>query len=97
MVAAARREGDGWKCNVAAGAITRPHAPTAAQADLAAAAAAAVGADYAGVDLLEAEDGRLVVVEVNGIPGWSGLQTVTPFDLAAVVAGRVRARLRGRR
>lgn len=96
VVAAARREGDGWKCNVAAGASTHPHAPTAAQADLAARAAAAVGADYAGVDLLEAEDGRLCVVEVNGIPGWSGLQAVTPVDLSAVVAGRVRARLRGR-
>jgi RimK family alpha-L-glutamate ligase len=96
VVAAARREGNGWKCNVAAGATTHPHAATAAQADLAARAAAAVGADYAGVDLLEAEDGRLYVVEVNGIPGWSGLQKVTAVDLAAVVASRLRARLRGR-
>src|SRR5580765_4092623 len=84
VVAAARRAGDGWKCNVAAGASTRPHAPTAAQAELAARAAAAVGADYAGVDLLEAEDGRLLVTEVNGIPGWSGLQEVTRIDIASV-------------
>ena len=97
VVAAARREGDGWKCNVAAGAVTRAHRPSAAQAGLAARAAAAVGAEYAGVDLLEAEDGRLYVIEVNGIPGWSGLQEVTPIDIAAVVAARVRARIGGRR
>jgi RimK family alpha-L-glutamate ligase len=97
VVAAARREGNGWKCNVAAGAVTHAHTPSAAQADLAARAAAAVGADYAGIDLLEAEDGRLYVIEVNGIPGWSGLQKVTPIDIAAVVAARVRARIGGRR
>jgi glutathione synthase/RimK-type ligase-like ATP-grasp enzyme len=37
------------------------------------------------------------VIEVNGIPGWSGLQKVTPKDIAAVVAARVRARIGGRR
>ncbi|HYV84969.1 MAG TPA: RimK family alpha-L-glutamate ligase [Patescibacteria group bacterium] len=97
VVAAARRSGESWKCNVAAGAATLPHAPTAEQADLAARAAAAVGADYAGVDLLEAEDGRLLVNEVNGIPGWSGLQEVARIDIASVVASRVRARIGGRR
>ena len=35
-------------------------------------AAAALGADYAGVDLLRAADGRDYVIEVNGIPGWRG-------------------------
>ena len=35
-------------------------------------AAAALGADYAGVDLLRAADGRDYVLEVNGIPGWHG-------------------------
>ena len=37
-------------------------------------AAAAVGADYAGVDVLPARDGSAYVLEVNGIPGWQGLQ-----------------------
>jgi RimK family alpha-L-glutamate ligase len=96
VVAAARREGDGWKSNVAAGATARAHAPTPDQVELAVRAAAAVGADYAGVDLLEADDGRLLVTEVNGIPGWSALQETTAVDIAAVVAGRVRARMAGR-
>ncbi|PYS94514.1 MAG: hypothetical protein DMF50_12340 [Acidobacteria bacterium] len=52
-----------------------------------------MGADYAGVDLLEGEDGRLLVVEVNGIPGWSALQGTTSIDLASEVARLVRARV----
>jgi glutathione synthase/RimK-type ligase-like ATP-grasp enzyme len=45
-------------------------------------AAAAVGADYAGVDLLAGKDGRVYVLEVNGIPGWKGLQEATGLDVA---------------
>ncbi|HET8947317.1 MAG TPA: RimK family alpha-L-glutamate ligase [Candidatus Polarisedimenticolia bacterium] len=93
VIAAARREGDGWKTNLAAGARALPHRPTAAQESLAVGAAAAVGADYAGVDLLEAEDGRLLVVEVNGIPAWEGIGRATGIDIAAVIASRVRARV----
>jgi glutathione synthase/RimK-type ligase-like ATP-grasp enzyme len=46
-------------------------------------AAAAVGADYAGVDLLTGRDGTTYVLEVNGIPGWKGLQEATGIDVAA--------------
>jgi glutathione synthase/RimK-type ligase-like ATP-grasp enzyme len=45
-------------------------------------AAAAVGADYAGVDLLTGRDGMTYVLEVNGIPGWKGLQEATGLDVA---------------
>jgi len=97
IVAAARREGEGWKSNVAAGAVARAHMPTDAQADLARRAAAVVEADYAGVDLLEAEDGRLLVTEVNGIPGWSGVQETTRTDIAGAIADTVVARLEEQR
>ena len=60
-------------------------------------AARAVGADYAGVDLIEADDGRRLVVEVNGIPGWSALQRTTSIDLAGEVAALAVARLPARR
>ena len=96
VVAAMRREAASWKSNVAAGARAVAHHLTPEQEDLARRAAGAVGADYAGVDLMEAEDGRLLVIEVNAIPGWAALQGTTPRDIAAVVAGRVRARLAGR-
>jgi RimK family alpha-L-glutamate ligase len=97
VVAAARRLGEGWKTNVAAGARAEPHRPRPEEEALALRACRLVGADYAGVDLLEAEDGRLLVVEVNGIPGWSALQRVAPVDLAAEIALLVRGRLAGPR
>ena len=37
-------------------------------------AAACVGADYAGVDIIQARDGRFLVLEVNSMPAWNGLQ-----------------------
>jgi RimK family alpha-L-glutamate ligase len=97
VVAAARRTGNGWKTNVAAGAGMEPHRPDPLQEDLALRSARAVGADYAGVDLIEAEDGRLLVLEVNGIPGWSALQRTTSIDLAQEVAALARSRLAARR
>lgn len=87
LVAAARRTGRGWKTNVAAGAVARAHRPAPRQEELALRACRAVGADYAGVDILEAEDGRTLVLEVNGVPGWSALQATTSVDIASEIAG----------
>jgi RimK family alpha-L-glutamate ligase len=85
-VAAMRRVSEHWVHNVAAGARCEP-APISGRvrdaADLAERAAAALGLDYAGVDLLPGEDGTPQVIEVNGVAAWRGLQSVTPFDIAA--------------
>jgi glutathione synthase/RimK-type ligase-like ATP-grasp enzyme len=56
-------------------------------------AAEAVGAEYAGVDLLPARDGTVYVLEVNGIPGWRGLQEATSVDVAAAIVEHVVGRL----
>ena len=56
-------------------------------------AAAAVGADYAGVDLLPSRDGRVFVLEVNGIPGWQGLQRATGLDVAAAIVEHLERRM----
>lgn len=85
VLAAIERQADGWKTNVAAGARARPFRLPAAWAELAVRAAAAVGAEYAGVDLLPAGDGRIFVHEVNGIPGWKGLEEATGVDVADVL------------
>src|SRR5262249_4014163 len=52
-------------------------------------AAALLEADYAGVDLLRTEDGRPFVIEVNGIPGWHGIQRTTSVDIAGAIADHV--------
>jgi tetrahydromethanopterin:alpha-L-glutamate ligase len=53
------------------------------------AAAAALSADYAGVDLLRAPDGRDYLLEVNGIPGWQGVERATGVDVAAALAAHL--------
>lgn len=92
VVAAIERRAGGWKTNVAAGGRAVPFALPAAWADLAVRAAAAVGAEYAGVDLLPAPGGRVLVHEVNGIPGWRGLQQATGVDVAGVLVDHVLGR-----
>jgi RimK family alpha-L-glutamate ligase len=87
VVAAIVRVGDGWRANLARGARAEAVELDGAQEDLCVRAAAAVGADYAGVDLLRGADGRDVVVEVNGIPGWQGVERATGVDVAAALVG----------
>jgi len=86
--AAMRRRSAHWVTNRAQGGQCLPVALDPALAALAEAAVAAVGAAYAGVDVLEGGDGRRWVGEVNGVPAWYGLQRVTPsLDIAALLAG----------
>ena len=86
VVAAIERSGDGWRTNLARGGSARPVQLDAEQERLAGLAAAALGADYAGVDLLRVPDGRDYVLEVNGIPGWQGVERATGVDVAAALA-----------
>jgi ribosomal protein S6--L-glutamate ligase len=37
------------------------------------------------VDLLTGRDGTTYVLEVNGIPGWKGLQEATGLDIAGLL------------
>jgi len=59
-------------------------------------ATAAVGAAFAGVDILFGADGRPTVLEVNSMPAWSGVQKVVAVDIAAVLAADLVAALAGR-
>ena len=93
VVAAVRRIGDGWKTNVASGARAELHAPDPEERDLALRACRAVGADYAGVDMVRALDGRILVIEVNGIPGWAALERATGSDPAAAIVHHVLRRI----
>lgn len=85
VIGAIERRAPGWRTNLARGGKGRPTTLPNAWAELALVAARTVGADYAGVDLLPARDGRVYVVEVNGIPGWRGLQEATSIDVAGAI------------
>ena len=85
--------GEEWRSNMSRGAVARPYELTASWAALATRAAAAVGADYAGVDLLPDADGSVFVLEVNGIPGWQGLQAATGLDVAGALVDHLAARM----
>jgi RimK family alpha-L-glutamate ligase len=80
-----RRSADGgpqWRTNYSRGGAARPLALSSEWSEMAVRAARAVGAEYAGVDLLPAEDGTVYALEVNAIPGWRGLQEATGIDVA---------------
>jgi RimK family alpha-L-glutamate ligase len=85
VAGAMERVSDSWRANIARGARPRPVTLTAPERELALAAAAAMEADVAGVDLLVAADGEIVVVEVNGIPGWQALQSICDADITTRV------------
>ncbi len=73
-VAAEYRVADDWRCNVALGAQAQPCPVTPELAKLAVAAASAVGADIAGVDIVEDRDGATLALEVNHNVEFSGVQ-----------------------
>ena len=85
VVGAIERVGTGWRANLARGAEPRPITLDERRTRLCVRAAAALGTDYAGVDLLRAADGRDYVIEVNGIPGWHGVERATGVDVAAAL------------
>ncbi len=86
-VAAMQRVSDHWIRNIARGARSVAAPLTPALASIAEQASDALGMDYAGVDLLPdaGAPGGAVVMEVNGVAAWRGLQRVTPVDIAGAI------------
>jgi ribosomal protein S6--L-glutamate ligase len=72
-----------FRTNVSRKAHAAAHEVTEAEAELALRAAAAVGARFAGIDLLYHRGGGCYVIEVNAVPGWRAFQRVTEIDVAA--------------
>ena len=85
LAAMRRRANGGWRTNVAQGGKGELARVTPEQQRLALAAAAALAAPVAGVDLLPDRSGGWYVLEVNAVPGWRALTPVTGMDVAAEV------------
>lgn len=94
-IAMMRRSSDDWITNVNRGAT--PTLVDGIEAEhlgaLAIAAADAVGACFAGVDILQDETGAFQILEVNSMPAWSGLQTVAQINVADRIAESLLASL----
>jgi tetrahydromethanopterin:alpha-L-glutamate ligase len=80
-----------WRTNVSLGArAERCHLEPEAEL-VALAAARAIGAEMAGVDLIPDFDrGKLVVLEVNAVPGWRALARITGVDIALAILSALR-------
>ncbi len=85
LTAMRRHARGGWRTNVAQGGRAEPVRLTPQQEQLALAAADALGAPVAGVDLLPDREGRWYVLEVNAVPGWRALAPVSGIDVAAEI------------
>jgi len=91
--AAMMRVGKSWITNVRQGASCVAAPATGELAQLSIEAAKAVGTLYAGVDLVLDQEGRFTILEVNSMPAWRGLQSVTEFDIATLLASDIMNRV----
>jgi len=86
-VAAMRRFGQSWLNNVAQGGRCETvRLDDLLLCRLAEDAVKAVGMAYAGVDIIRDLQGRYTVIEVNSVPAWKGLQSVSAVVIADLLA-----------
>jgi tetrahydromethanopterin:alpha-L-glutamate ligase len=86
VIAAMMRRAATWITNVKQGGQPLAVALDPKMERLAIAAAEAVGAEIAGVDVLVTAHGGPTVLEVNSMPAWSGLQKVSKRNIAEAIA-----------
>ncbi len=87
-IATMSRRNDDWITNVNRGGKPEKALPETERelSRLAIEAAAAVGTDFAGIDIVRDDHGRAFVLEVNSMPAWSGLQSVSAVNIAEALA-----------
>jgi tetrahydromethanopterin:alpha-L-glutamate ligase len=91
-VAAMKRSGETWLHNVAQGA----QCENTNEADvlaIALQASSVLEIAYCGVDVIRDKNGKLFVLEVNSIPAWRGLQSVTDANIAQILVGNFLGKL----
>lgn len=79
-----------WITNISQGGVGEPYQPTPEETDVAIGAARAVGAHFAGVDLVyDLNTGKPFVLEVNAVPGWRAISQVLNVDVAELYLSEV--------
>jgi len=87
-------QGDSFVSNLSQGGTALKCELTEEMRSLAVNAAKAVGADFAGVDLIEGEEG-LFVLEVNATPAGKGIKLACGIDVTGRIIGRLFERVFG--
>lgn len=82
-IASMRRRSEDWRTNIARGGRAEVWSPSEETSQMAVKATNALGLDYSAVDLIGEPE---MVMEVNGTPGWRGLQEVAEIDVADKLA-----------
>lgn len=80
VIASMKRVGSTWKTNISCGARACSYRMSEELKKISVKAAKILGCEYAGVDLIECDD-KYYITEVNSIPGWKGLQSVTEVNI----------------
>ncbi len=93
ILASMRRVADSWKTNVSLGARPEHYKPPKNIEKLALDATEAIGCEMTGIDILEGDDGPLII-ELNSQPGWKGLQSVTKVNIADAIANHILDRIK---
>jgi glutathione synthase/RimK-type ligase-like ATP-grasp enzyme len=88
-----RRIAQNWKTNVSLGAKPTALNPGKELEDLAVKTAQVIGCKVAGVDILESQNGP-VIIELNSQPGWRGLQSVANVNIAEEIVNYVVSELK---
>jgi tetrahydromethanopterin:alpha-L-glutamate ligase len=93
VIAAMQRYSSHWITNIKRGGRSVAVAINDEMKALAVRAAAAVAADFAGVDIIYTATQHPTVLEVNSMPAWSGLQKVTSANIAGLFVDALKAAL----
>jgi RimK family alpha-L-glutamate ligase len=70
-----------FRANISQQGTASRHTVTDIELQLARKAADVTGCIFAGVDIMYDDQNRPLLIEVNAVPGWKGLQTVTGIDV----------------
>ena len=92
-VAVMERVSEHWITNRARGGECLPAELTPELRRLAEQASRATDIQYGGIDIIRDRQGEYLVLEVNSVPAWRGLQSVYPHNIAAHLARKLRDRI----
>ncbi|MHA1792751.1 MAG: ATP-grasp domain-containing protein [Promethearchaeota archaeon] len=77
-----KNDKESWKTNVFTGARGEPIKLSSGLQEIAIKAAKAVKGEFVGVDIIETDDGPMII-EVNAVPGFNELQKTTNINIAS--------------